>query len=53
MTVATAQHQQALEGLTASMIGELPIKGVIDTVELISFRLGVLETLKVFPLERS
>ena len=51
MTVATDRDRDALADLDPSAIGELPIQGVLDAVELVSLNGGILKTLKSIPLK--
>lgn len=50
MTVATNDDRAALDGVDPSVIGAFPIRGVLDTVELVSLENGALRTLKLFTL---
>lgn len=51
MTVATDRDPDALADLDPSAIGEFPIQGVLDTVELVSLNDGILKTLKSISLK--
>lgn len=50
MTIATNRDRASIAQLDPSVIGELPIRGILDIIELVSLNGGELKTLKSFPL---